>query len=565
MGQLNGALFTGLSGLVVNQTALNVVGNNIANANTTAFKSGQVLFSSQFYVTNNAGSASTGTFGGQNPDQIGLGAQIGAIETNFGQGQLQSTGVQSDLGINGNGFFVVKNASSQQVYTRDGAFTLNGNNQLVDSSGDFVQGYGVNANFQVIPSKLQNITIPLGQQTIAQATQNASLSGTLNTGGTVATGASVLTSGPLTDSSTGTLTSASLLTNVENFGGTSSLFALNDVLTLDPTQNGRALPTQTFQVTATSTVGQLETFLQDGTDIDTNPSAGTPGPTPGASIVNNGTLGQLLVLTGNVGDDNAISIGSGALQNENGASPLSFTDQGGANGESSHTSITAYDSLGNPVTLNVNTVLVGQSSTGTTWDFYVNSPENIGGNPVMGNGTLTFNSAGNLTNVTGNTLTLNRAGTGATASQQITLNFSGVQALSSGTSSSLVSESQDGFAVGTLDNYSIGSNGTITGSYSNGLTQTIGQVALANFDNPSGLIDQGDNQYTVGAASGAAIIGAPGTEGTGTIQAGSLESSNVDLSQEFINLIIASTGYSASSRVISTSDQLLTELLNSQH
>jgi flagellar hook protein FlgE len=572
MGQLNSTLFTGLSGLVVNQTQLNVVGNNIANANTTAFKSSRVLFSPQFYVTDNPGSASNGTFGGSNPNQVGLGAQVASVEQNFNQGELQTTGVQSDLGIDGKGFFIVKDSSNQQLYTRDGAFSLNDQNALVDGAGDFVQGYGVNSDFQIVPGKLQNISIPLGQETIAQATKNASLTGTLNAGGTAASDATELISGALTDSTTGTLTGASLLTNVENFGGTVALFNVGDVLTLNGDQNGRALPTQTFTVNATNTFGDLESFLQDGLSIDPNPSTGTPGPTPGASIVSATGGGQQLLLTGNIGNDNALSIAAGGFVNQTGASPLDFLPTGGANGgtthtangESAHANITAYDSLGNAITLDVNTVLASQNAGGTTWDFYVSSPDNVGGDPVLGNGTLTFDTSGQLTAVTGNTVTINRTGTGATALQQITLDFSGVQALSTGASSTMVSESQDGFAFGTLNNYSIGVDGTITGTFSNGLTQTIGQVAIANFQNPNGLDDMGNSQYSAGADSGEAIITTPGSQGTGQIKAGTLEMSNVDLSEEFINLIIASTGYSAASRVISTSDQLLTELLNSQ-
>lgn len=565
MSALNSTLFTGLSGLVVSQSELNVVGNNIANANTTAFKSSRVLFTPQFYVTDSPGSPSTGSFGGSNPSQVGLGAQIAAVQQNFSQGELQSTGVPSDLGIDGNGFFIIKNASNEQLYTRDGAFTINNQNQLVDTSGDFVQGFGVNSQFQIVPGKLAPITIPLGQETIAQATQNASLTGVLNAGGVLSTGASELTTQALQDSSASSVTSASLLTNLQDFGTTTNLFNTGDTLTLTPTQDGKALPTQTFVVGATSTVADLQNFFSDSLAIDPAPPTGTPGPTPGASIANATGGGQQLVFTGNVGTANAIAISAGALKDSAGSAPLTFTDQGGATGESTQTTITAYDSLGNPITLNVNTALVSQGTTGTTWDFTVNSPDNVGVTPFLSSGTLTFNNSGQLSASTNTTVTISRAGTGATASQQITLNFGGAQALSTGQPSSLVSESQDGFPIGTLDSYAIGTDGIITGSFSNGLSQTIGQVALANFNNPAGLVNQGNNQYAAGADSGAAIVTTAGNEGTGIINAGQLEQSNVDLSQEFINLIIASTGYSASSRVISTSDQLLTQLLNSTH
>jgi len=564
MSQLSGTLFTGLSGLVTSQAELNVVGNNIANANTTAFKSSRVMFTPQFYVTDQSGSPSTGSFGGTNPSQVGLGSQVAAVQQNFSQGQLQATGVASDLGINGNGFFVIKNASSQQLYTRDGAFTVNDQNQLVDASGDFVMGYGVDSQFQIVPGALQPISIPLGQETVAKATQNASLTGVLNAGGTVASSGSNLTSQALQAAGGGAVTAATLLTNLQDYNTATSVFSSGDVLTLNGKLDGTALPSQTFTVTAASTVGDLQSFLSDGLAIDTTPPTGTAG----TSIVNDPNGGQDLLVSGNLGSTNAISISNGGLTNSSGSTLLSFAPSStlpSATGESANTTITAYDSLGNPITLNVNTVLASQSATGTTWQFYVSSPNNIGASPFLSAGTLTFNTSGQLTGSTGTTVTVNRTGTGATPTQQIALNFGGVQSLAEGTTASnLVSESQDGFAIGTLDSYAIGTDGIITGSFSNGLTETIGQVALANFNNASGLVNQGNNQYAAGADSGAAIITTPGNEGAGTIQSGTLEQSNVDLSQEFINLIIASTGYSASSRVISTSDQLLTELLNSQ-
>jgi len=129
-------------------------------------------------------------------------------------------------------------------------------------------------------------------------------------------------------------------------------------------------------------------------------------------------------------------------------------------------------------------------------------------------------------------------------------------------SSELVLNNQDGFATGTINGFSFSDDGKIVGSFSNGQTRTLGQLALATFDNPNGLNDLGGNQYTASANSGAANITAPKTLNTGSIRSGSLEQSNVDISKEFINMITASTGFTASSKVITTSDQLLTDLMN---
>jgi flagellar hook protein FlgE len=119
-----------------------------------------------------------------------------------------------------------------------------------------------------------------------------------------------------------------------------------------------------------------------------------------------------------------------------------------------------------------------------------------------------------------------------------------------------------GSALGTLQSYSLGNDGTITGVFSNGLRKSIGQLALANFANPSGLVKAGNSSYVVGDNSGNPAIGVAGSGGRGTLQAGALEMSNVDLSQEFTGLIIAQRGFQANSKVITTSDQILQDLVN---
>jgi flagellar hook protein FlgE len=142
----------------------------------------------------------------------------------------------------------------------------------------------------------------------------------------------------------------------------------------------------------------------------------------------------------------------------------------------------------------------------------------------------------------------------------VELNFSEVTQLTDPVST-VVMTTQDGFPPGTLSTFAVGTDGTITGAYSNGLTQTLGQVAVATFTNYEGLIALTDNLYVTGPNSGEPIVGPALTLDAGRIASGYLEMSNVDLSREFINLISASTGFSASGRVISTSDELLRELL----
>jgi flagellar hook protein FlgE len=576
---LTSTLFTALSGLDVNQTKLNVVGNNIANVNTVAFKSSRTLFKPQFYVTDSPGSPATAEFGGQNPSQRGLGAAVASIEKEFTQGQLEPTGNATDLAIEGDGFFVVQ--GSQQLYTRDGAFTLNQNNELVTTSGQFVQGFGVDADGNVVAGATQNITIPLGALTRAQATENAAFQGNLNASGSIALGASILDSSiPLTDFGSGSATSptsGSLLIDLRPDANPTgaALFANGDVLTLAGQKGGRSLPEVTYTIDSTSTLADLQNFLNQGLAIDTAVTPPIGAPTPGTTITPATFTGSLISVTGNVGSENALSLSGTGFSSTNSAMTLSFSDAANSDpsGESVYTSVVSYDSLGTPLTIGITTVLESKDDTGTTWRFFATSGDDTDAaafdptsstfpGAIVGSGTLSFDNDGKLTTTTNAQVQVSRENTGADTPLTIALDFDAMTALTS-TQSQMLPSGQDGKPIGTLTAFSIGGNGTITGSFDNGLNSTLGQVAIATFDNNQGLVDEGGNMYVGGANSGPAKITPPLTLSAGQIRAGALEQSNVDLSEEFINMIIAATGFSASSRVITTSDQLLTELLNS--
>ena len=157
-----------------------------------AFKSSRALIKPQFYVTDSAGSPSDANNGGENPSQRGLGAVVATIQKDFSPGAIESTGKDTDMAIDGDGFFVVQ--GKEQAYTRDGSFSLNDSNQLVTSGGEFVQGFGVDSNGNVITGALQNVNIPIGSLTKAKSTTEASFQGNLNADGVVASGASDLVS-----------------------------------------------------------------------------------------------------------------------------------------------------------------------------------------------------------------------------------------------------------------------------------------------------------------------------------------------------------------------------------
>lgn len=175
------ALFTGVTGLKAQQRKLDVVANNIANVNTTGYRGARVLFQDLFSQTLRGGSAPLGGFGGANPQQVGLGVQLASIDVDHGQGSLVTTGVPTDLAIQGNGFFVLNNGQGN-IYTRDGSFLLNANGLLIDpGTGLRVQGYLADENGVITDTgSPQDISIPLGGIGIVQTTTSGKMIGNLN-------------------------------------------------------------------------------------------------------------------------------------------------------------------------------------------------------------------------------------------------------------------------------------------------------------------------------------------------------------------------------------------------
>lgn len=419
------SLFAAISGLRNHQLFMDVVGNNLANVNTTGFKASRMTFSDLLSQTIGSGSAPSATgLGGVNSKQVGLGAQIAAIDVLQSQGSMQTTGKATDLAIQGDGFFVLSNGSKPS-YTRDGAFDIDSKGKLVNpASGMKVQGWAA-VNGVVTPTgALTDLEIPLGQKTTAKETDNTALTGNLDS--RAATGATAQVG----------------LTIVDSLGKPHSI-------------------TTTF--TKNAAVGRWDyatTFPVTDTDITTTTLTG---------FVTFGASGQITAVNADV--------------------TTPFTD------------------------------------------------------------TLAVDFAAAVT-----------AATDLTAANAVVVDFTGLTGLAS--TSEVAMKSQDGSTAGTLVSFRLGAAGEVVGVYSNGLAQNLGQLALANFGNPGGLTRAGSNLFDESGSSGAALVGVPGGGGRGVATAGNLESSNVDLSREFTNMIIGQRGFQANSRVITTSDELLQELVN---
>ena len=577
------ALFTGLSGLISNSRRLDVIGNNISNVNTTAFKSNRMQFTPTFSRNFTLGTAPGTNSGGTNPGQVGLGVTVAGTQRNFNNGAIGATGVATDVAIEGDGFFIVDVAGTRH-FTRAGNFVRNPQNELVTQSGARVMGFGVDEQFNVIEGDLVPLSVPVGTLTLAEASRNVIFNGNLNASGSVGTTGSVHTGRAW-------FTDAAMTIPVDaNTDLTTTNIYMSDgaggsILAFDSTTNpktitvsgvekgGKDLGSKTFAFSPTAvagadgngtTLGDFTDFLEDVLGLD-NSAVGTTSNLGGNVTIN--ASGQL-VITGNEGTVQDLGLETADfVVNTPGAGsgqPLVLQKSGSANGESVRTSFVVYDSLGTPLTIDLTFTLQETSASGgTTWQFVAESNDNDAVSRLIGLGEVTFDATGRFTNATNQSFSIVRTN-GAVSPLTVNMDFnSGTDSVSSLTdsASNLAAVFQDGSPIGTLSNFSIGEDGRISGSFTNGLTRTIGQVALAKFSNPEGLIDAGDNLFRTGPNSGTPLVAKPRDFGTGRLVGGALELSNVDLSQEFINMILASTGYSAASRVITTTDELINQLL----
>jgi flagellar hook protein FlgE len=397
------SLFSGISGLRSHQTMMDVVANNIANVNTTGFKSSNVVFEDTLSQIIRAAGAPGAGIGGTNPAQIGLGVQVGTIQTNFLQGSAQTTNKPTDLLIQGDGFFVLKDGN-EQVYSRAGAFTFDTDGYLVNSDGNYVQGFPA----------VGGVVDPYGTPTEIRLQVGATIASTPTT--------SITIGGNITADNTNPITLSPTAYDIRG-----AAHPLTTVLTINAAGDGYdvAITDTTDGTTGAGTV----TFLPSGSSDPADPST----PPNSATIT--------------LADGSVIVMDLSTLTNYNGQASISVKDT-------------------------------------------------------------------------------------------------------------------DGFPAGSLSQFQIAPNGTVIGIYSNGVKSNVGQIALANFNNPGGLERMGDTTFRSSPNSGLAQIGVAGTGGRGVMQSGILEMSNVDLGMEFTNLIIAQRGFQANSRVITSSDEMLQELVN---
>ena len=470
------SLFTGISGLNAYQSQIDMISNNIANVGTIGFKGQRMTFADLFYQSQGFASGPTQTRGGINPAEVGLGVKVNTIDTNFSQGGLQTTGINTDLAINGDGFFILRNTNGtgQPLYTRDGAFSLNSNGVLYDpATGLAVQGFMANGNGVVTAgSNPGTITVPIGLQ--MQAT------------GTGAANAVKL--GP---------------TNDQNFdmslGGS-----------LDQTQ---------YAVAASGGVPAAKTVSTTIYDSLGNAHQATITLTPSAPVAP-------ATLPANVNNASGTAVPPATRWQYS----VAFND--GTAASAASTGFVWFDSNGQFIN-------TSSDAAGTNVHQLGNAPSTADGNAIA----ITGWPAGNNS-----------------ALATIGLDFSNMAALAGTPTANVIA--QDGYAAGTLSNITVGQDGTITGSFTNGQQKTIAQVAMATFQNEAGLHRAGGNSFTETANSGLAQIGTGASGRFGSVISGSLEQSNVSLADEFTKMIVAQRAFEANTRGISTADQNMMTVLN---
>lgn len=601
---LTTALNTSLNGLSLNETQIEVLGNNIANAGTNGFKASNVHFTTQLARTLSVGSAPQGQNGGTNPRQVGLGANTAAIVKDFSQGAISGSTSPSDLAIEGSGFFVLE-GNSGRVYSRNGNFGLNNASKLVNDNGLRVQGYGVDDAFNVVTTQLVDIKIPLGKLNVALETTEVDLNGALKTGSgaEVATRRGVLATPVLNDISGASPTVAvgtTLLKDV-GFSAGNNLFRSGETIKYAASKGGASYEPLSLDIDDTTTINDYMSFMQDALGIDSaHPEPvlkkEVPGMdslisgfdtladdaqvgTAGVSLIN----GQIVAIS-NLGTSQAADLpGVNLTQTERLATvpsggdkqlPLDFqqlnTDENAPNGESVVVTFPVYDSLGEQVVVRMHAVMEAREDAATVYRYYFESADDSERNLFLGTGKITLDGEGHLTGSRTATVQVRREDTAAN-SMQFTVDFSQISGLTDGQDvasgdpsaprGTLNLLAQNGAPPGTLSSFNINEQGVISGVFTNGVIRTLGQIMLAQFPNPQGLVENGAGTFIEGVSSGPAQLVTPGNQGSGTLRSGAIELSNTDVGRSLVDLIVASTNYRGNARVISSVQQLVDELL----
>lgn len=631
------SLYSGVSGLKTHQIKMDVIGNNIANVNTVAYKSSSVTFSEIMYQTTQSASganALTGT-GGTNAKQIGLGVTTGAINTSIATaGATQTTGNPFDLKITGDSFFIVNNGTSN-YFTRAGAFYVDGaGNLAMTSTGYNVMGWQVDETTGTIRKDMvERLQIMSANNLTAEpeATTLATVSGLLdaNDANLKSTAGSVMTLS-LTDKlgyaytlKMSTVPSVNAVTSTKTVNNTSTEYALPATINKATTTTysyaladgditsitipdamkeeldaymaaNPGLTSFVLDTTGIIPTGLTASDPLYGQTINVTSTTATVYQVAGATVnISEELLAELYTVDPGNPDSYNLNPGISVVKQEKAyadgsASDYTYTIFNGTT--QTHTDLTNTDTIDNLLAASTGTVLSNYTSTES-----VTTTEPIDGQYVVritdlldsnGNSidisalggaadlsySLVYNTTdGNFSYVGANgqdSIAVNLSALGNNF-ENISIDFSSSKNQNNNGTSTISAKAGDadevgaGKKLGAMIGISITSNGMIYGTYDNGSTKLLGQIATATFSNASGLAKEGENLYSATLNSGDFDgIGQDITADGGSMSTGVLEMSNVDLSSEFTEMITTQRGFQANSRIITTSDTLLEELIN---
>lgn len=562
------SLYSGVAGLKTHQTRMDVIGNNIANVNTTAYKSSSMTFSELMSQTTQKASGANATtgVGGTNAKQIGLGVKAGAINTAITtQGSAQSTGNPFDIMITGDNFFVVSNGS-ENFFTRDGSFYVDGaGNLAMTSTGYNVMGWGVDETTGNIKQdtvtalrimSAANMTYP------PEATTKANISGILDENDKDVTSANGKTVNLNFFDARGYSYTAKF-TFKQSGGDKTNEYSMELSKLLDSTGAEIDISKLEFgnrsqQKMETKVTLNTDAYKWDGKVLKTKD--GTTDVANLADIFNQD--GSLITPQ----DDAAAQKQQKALD----AIAKAYGYEGSTD-EFLNLYITSTANKDKQLTIQD---LLGNMMAGKTTDVLPadGSAITMEGRYFEGT-TVVFNKdTGKLESVGGSTTNLNvNAAFSALGGNfsDVTIDLSECTNYDNKGTSTIGATSGDldglgtGRRLGDMIGVSIQKDGMIYASYDNGMTKLLGQIATAAFANASGLEKEGDNLYSATLNSGEFDgIGVDITAGGGYMSTGQLEMSNVDLSSEFTEMITTQRGFQANSRIITVSDTLLEELTN---
>lgn len=504
------SMFAGVSGLKAHQMRMDVIGNNIANVNTAGYKASRVTFQEMLSQTTRGATAPTANRGGSNPQQVGLGVQLGSIDVKHTQGNTQSTGYITDLAIEGDGFFILAEGEDglNRLYTRAGIFGLDiggtKGNLVSLVNGMRVMGYRAE-NGIIDYTSLKPLYIS-GSQTIeARATDQVVFGGNLDSRYTEGTG--VRRTVQVYDSlgTEHTIVVDLTKTNEDNTWDWQAYWLVpSSAIPVD--QAGGITPNARYVV---------HDYKLWKVDPDYEYSGSEP---PGEVVASFDVDAEVW----RVEDESAeFTFGT----------PLADGTFLTAASDGSSLVLTAELAVGQAE--------VGPDDTRDTRIKFGTNGSFLGPKPEKA--VISFDPAG-------------------AESIRIKLDFTQFTQYADTFTGKFLS--QNGHTSGALESFTIDQNGVIVGSFSNGLTQALGQVALAKFANPGGLMRSGSTMFMESTNSGSAQVEPAGAPGFGQIIPSALEMSNVDLSEEFTDMIITQRGFQANSRIITTSDEMLQELVN---